>query len=346
MLDAAADLPGTGVVGAKRGGLVLAPHEPGSALGALRGESPRRPVVGAVGQHRAQHLGDDVAGLADHDGVAGAHVLDGHLVGVVEGGGGDRGATHEHGFEPGERGGLTAGSDRHLDVEQRGVALLGRHLVGDRPAGCPGREAQFALQDQVVDLDHDAIDLVVEVVADRLDGLHVLEHGGEVVEALGSVVDRKAQAAQPFEGVEVRTVVGTTDHLPHLVHPERQVARRGDGGILLAQGAGGGVAGVDVGLLAGGLLGGVEGREGGQPQVDLAAHLEHGRGTVSQPLGHVVDGADVGGDVLADPTVAAGGGLHEPTVLIAQRHREPVELELAGPGRRRGFLAEAPQHPL
>ncbi len=183
-------------------------------------------------------------------------------------------------------------------------------------------------------------------MADRLDGLHMVEHGGEVVEALGSVVDRKAQAAQPFEGVEVRTVVGTTDHLPHLVRPERQVARRGDGGILLAQGAGGGVAGVDVGLLAGVLLGGVEGREGGQPQVDLAAHLEHGRGTVGQPLGHVVDGADVGGDVLADPTVAAGGGLHKPTVLIAQRHSEPVELELAGPGRRRGFLAEAPQHPL
>ena len=190
MLDASTDLPGAGVVGAERGGLALAPHKPGAALGALRGEGPWRPVVGAVGQHRAQHLGDDVSGLADHDGVAGAHVLGGHLVGVVEGGGGDRRAAHEHRLQPGERCGLAAGTDRHLDVEQRGGALLGRQLVGDRPAGCPGREAQFALQAQVVDLDHDAVDLVVEVVADRLDGLHMVEHGGEVVEALGSVVDR------------------------------------------------------------------------------------------------------------------------------------------------------------
>ena len=179
------------------------PSPPSAALGALGGEGPGRPVVGSVGQHRAQHLGDDVAGLADHDGVAGTHVLGGHLVGVVEGGGGDRRAAHEHRLQPGERGGLAAGADRHLDVEQRGGALLGRQLVGDRPAGRPGREAQLSLQAQVVDLDHDAVDLVVEVVADGLDGLHVVEHGGEVVEAPAAVVDREAEVAQPSEGVEV-----------------------------------------------------------------------------------------------------------------------------------------------
>ena len=38
---------------------------------------------------------------------------------------------------------------------------------------------------------------------------------------------------------------------------------------------------------------------------------------------------DVGRDVLADPPVATGRGLHEPPVLVAQAHRQPVDLELA-----------------
>ena len=54
--------------------------------------------------------------------------------------------------------------------------------------------------------------------------------------------------------------------------------------------------------------------------------------------------AHVGGDVLADPAVAAGRRLHEPAVLVAQAHRQPVDLQLAHERRRRA--AEAAGDPV
>ena len=119
--------------------------------------------------------------------------------------------------------------------------------------------------------------------------------------------------------------------------PER--AGGGDGWVELAQRAGGGVAGVGEGLEAGGLLTGVEGGEIGVAHIDLAADFEELRGA-GQGLGDVVDGAGVGGDVLAGLAVAAGGGADQLAVLVAQREREAVDLGLGGVGER-GLGVEA-----
>ena len=48
--------------------------------------------------------------------------------------------------------------------------------------------------------------------------------------------------------------------------------------------------------------------------------------------GHVVDGEDVGRDVLARRAVAAGGGTHELSVCVGEGHAQAVDLELAGVG--------------
>ena len=56
-------------------------------------------------------------------------------------------------------------ADVDLDVEQLGVDLLGRVLERDRPARRAAGRAEPALQREVVDLDHDAVDLVLDVVA-------------------------------------------------------------------------------------------------------------------------------------------------------------------------------------
>lgn len=48
-----------------------------------------------------------------------------------------------------------------------------------------------------------------------------------------------------------------------------------------------------------------------------------------QPLGDVRDGADVGGDVLADAAVAAGGGAGEAAVFVGEVDGEAVDLQLA-----------------
>ena len=87
----------------------------------------RRPFV-APAQHRADDLGDDVAGLAHDDRVARAHVLGRDLVLVVEGGQADGRAADEHRLEHGERRGLPGAPDRHLMSFSRVVRSSGGNL--------------------------------------------------------------------------------------------------------------------------------------------------------------------------------------------------------------------------
>ena len=65
----------------------------------------------------------------------------------------------------GERRRAAGASDRDDDVEQLRVDLLGRVLVGDRPARCAAGRAELVVQRELVDLDDDAVDLVLDVVA-------------------------------------------------------------------------------------------------------------------------------------------------------------------------------------
>ena len=139
----------------------------GQSFGNFHGFRPLR----ALGQHRPDDLGDHVARLAHDHGVAGPHVFGLHLVFVVQRGDTDGGATDEHRLEHCERRGLSGAPDRHHDVlEQRG-AFLGRELVGDGPAWRLPRGAERGAQRQVVDLHHDAVDLVGQIVAVLLPAL-------------------------------------------------------------------------------------------------------------------------------------------------------------------------------
>ena len=116
-----------------------------------------------------------------------------------------------------------------------------------------------------------------------------------------------------------------------------QWPRGRDARVLLAQRAGGGVARVDEEPLSRVGLALVHGVEVGDGHVDLAAHLEHvgvRAPGVGQLCGHVLDGGDVGGDVLARHAVAPCGGLHETTLLIHERHGDAVDLGLAREGQR------------
>ena len=54
---------------------------------------------------------------------------------------------------------------RHDDVEQLRVDLLGRVLVGDRPARRAAGGAELFVQGELIDLDDDAVDLVLDAVA-------------------------------------------------------------------------------------------------------------------------------------------------------------------------------------
>src|SRR3972149_2543224 len=66
------------------------PHDRGGPHGRARRHPERAPGAGTPHRQRARHLGDDVAGLLEHDVVADADVLAAHLVEVVQRGPGDR----------------------------------------------------------------------------------------------------------------------------------------------------------------------------------------------------------------------------------------------------------------
>jgi hypothetical protein len=282
--------------------------------------------------HSGQALGDDVAGLADEHGVAGAHVPAGDLVLVVQRGEADGGAGDHHRLQLRERGGHTGPPDRHLDVLEQGGALLGRELVRDRPAGRLGGVAELLLLPGAVDLDHHPVDLVLEVVA-------VLGPAGD--ERLHLVEGRDARGlprhrqAGPLAVGEELGVGGEAHPLRQPERVAQQLERPAGGhlGVLLPQGAGGGVAGVGEDLLAlvGLLL--VEPLEGLGREEDLAADLERGWWLVEgEPVRDAGDGADVGGDVVADQPVPPGRGPGQPAPLVLEGDRDAVDLDLADVG--------------
>gem|GEM_PF-6871041 len=118
-------------------------------------------------------------------------------------------------------------------------------------------------------------------------------------------------------------------HPADAVGEEAQGAAGGDARVELAQGPGGGVAGVGEDLAALLLLAGVQGVEILLGDDHLAADLEQ-RGQrvrlAHEAQGHVLHRAQVLGHLLAHFAVAAGGGGDQPAALIDDLHGQAVEL--------------------
>ena len=337
---------GPGVGAAQVDVAILGRRQLSAAGGAVRrhDEVPLAAVT-QVGD-RPQDLRDDVAGLAHDDHVPDAHALAGHLGGVVESGAGHRRAGDEDRLHHAEGRDAAGASDLDGDVQQPGAYLLGRVLVGGGPARHSGGVAQTALEGVVVELEDDAVDLVDEVVA--VGGVAL-----DVGLALGASPHHGVVGGhrQPPAGQHlVPLVLPGGEPLPRCggdradpVGDHRQGPGGGDGGVLLAQRAGGRVAGVGEDLQEGGSVGLplqiagaallVEGLEVLGGEVDLSAHLEQGGvGVTGQDQGDRGDGPHVAGDVLTGGAVAAGRGPGEDAVLVGQGHGQAVDLDLSGHG--------------
>ena len=328
--DALIALERTGGLDTSGVGLTLGPFEStADRARAEGGELPLGETARTLGEHRADHLGNDIAGLADHDEVARTDVFQADLVLVVERRHGDRGAADEHRLQYGERCGATGAADRDLDVEETGGALLWRELERDRPTGRPRGVTELDALREVVDLHHDTVDVVVEIVAvllpvttERDDLLESVHHPH-----LG--VHGKTERRDEIEGGAMGVDGGPSHHLTELVGPHRQSTPRGDRRVLLAERTRGRVAGIDEQSLTRLVRLPVELVEHRDRHVDLAADLDHLGGSGGQPMGHVSDRADVGGDILADAPVTAGGGVHQLAALVAETHGQTVDLEFA-----------------
>ena len=216
-----------------------------------------------------------------------------------------------------------------------------RELPGDRPARLAPDHAQLAPQRPLVDLDDDAVDLVVELLAPLLPPVAALDDALDARVVLGVGIDLEAALAQPLDLVHVGGEVEAADGADP-VDPDRERPFRGQRRVELADRAGGRVARVGEGRFPGLGPALVEGFEGGDRQVDLAPHFDQ-LGRVGDPQRHRADRAQVLGHVLADPAVAAGGPAHQHPVLVGERDRQAVDLRLGRVAELRGGDVEALQ---
>ena len=159
--------------------------------------------AGPLLDERPHDLGDHVAGLLEDHVVADPDVLAAHLVEVVEGGPGDGRAGDLDRAQVRHRRERPGPADVRHDVLDHGLDLLGRELVGDRPARRPADHAQPLLLVEPVDLDDDAVGLVRQVVARLAPALEEREHAVDVEARLAVRVDREAQRLEPVEGVRL-----------------------------------------------------------------------------------------------------------------------------------------------
>ena len=157
----------------------------------------------------------------------------------------------------------------------------------------------------------------------------------------GVGVDLEAALAQPLDLVHVGGEVEAADRADP-VDPGRERPFGGERRVELADRAGGRVARVGEGRFLGFGAALVERFEGGDRQVDLAAHFDQLR-RVLDPQRDRADRAQVLGDVLADPAVAAGGAADQHAVLVGERDRQAVDLRLGRVAELRGADVEALQ---
>ena len=227
---------------------------------------------GPLLDERAHDLGDHVAGLLQDDAVADADVLAPDLVEVVERRPGDGRTGHLGRREVGDRRERSRPPDVRDDVLDRALDLLGRELVGDRPARRAADHAQSLLLVEAVDLDDDAVGLVRQVVARLAPALGEGDDALDVEIGLVLRVLRQPEPADPVERVGLGSQ-GPVAFLQQLVRPEGEQPAGRDGRVLLAQRARARVARIGVQRQPGLLALAVDAHELGLRHEDLAANV-------------------------------------------------------------------------
>ena len=299
----------------------------------MLGEGPDRGSGRPLLQHRADHFGDDVTGSVDDDRVSLAYVLAPQIVLVVQSRRGHHHATHMHRLQFHVGRDPTRAAGMHGDAFHQGGALLGRKFVGHGPARGSAGGAQVVALPVAVDLDNHAVNLVVDVVAVLLPLGAVAGHLLQGGRAFDIGVDRQAHRAEVLQVLRMAFSARRTGSAGiglRAVAPEAQTPGCGHGGILLAQAPGGGVARIGKGSFVSLCQFLIQAKEDRHRQVDLTTHLQHTRVLAArQARRDRANCTQVGGDVLAHASVAAGGTAHEDAVPIEKRHRQSVDLELA-----------------
>ena len=324
--DVAQALGGAFGTGAAHRDAVLVPHDGRAALRAAVGQAEGDGALGALGFHDLQHLGDDLPGLADEHGVSDADVELVDEVLVVQRGVRHRGAGQAHGLDDGLGREHARAAHLHGDVPHDALLHLGGIFIGHGPARRLGRAAELSALGEGVDLDDRAVDAVGEGVPPLADGVYPRAALGHA--AAGRVRHHgEAVALQGVQRLDVRgefAALGALD----VENDDVQLARGGHFGVLLAHGAGGGVARVGEELLAALRALFVQLVEHGVGHVHLAADYEPLREAAAKLLRQAAHSAQVFRHVLASDAVPARRAADENAVFILEGHGEAVDFRL------------------
>ena len=186
----------------------------------------------------------------------------------------DRDAADLHRRERGERVERSGSSHGHEDVVELGERLARLELERDRPARIAPRRAETLVEIEPVDFDHDAVDLVVEIVAVALAVAAVCDDVVDGRAATDVLVDGKSERTQLGERFELSGRHGARSaQRRDLIGKKRQAALGRQFRVELAHAARRGVARIGKDGQARALAAGVERFEVALAQIDLAAYF-------------------------------------------------------------------------
>jgi hypothetical protein len=192
------------------------------------------------------------------------------------------------------------------------------------------RGAEPPLLLERVDLHHHAVGVVAEPVALGLEAGAILEDGVDGLEPLGARVRLEPGLAEGVDGVAVRGDA-RAGRVAQMIEIDVERSQRGDGRILLAHGTRRRVPGIGERRLPRLLQLPIQPLELRAWHEHLTADLDL-RQRGQRPLEcqrQAADRAEIGRDVLADPSVAARGPAQETAALVHEGDAEPVDLRLA-----------------
>ena len=293
-------------------------HQRTAAGGADSGLFHRRFALARL-PHPAHDLGNHIVGAADPHRRADGHLLALDVAPVVQ-----RGLAHRHTVEVD---GIQMGQGRQLaraaqlpgDAAQGGDAFLRLKLVGHRPPGELVREAHLLAQRKVAHLDHHAVDEEIQAAALPLNFPDALLDFLPVMRP--AQVGADGEAVLPEEIQHPRLgIIGRILDGAHLIKERVKPPRRGHRRIQIAQGSGGGVAGV-LQRLFGRFVVFFQRR---QAHDALALHFQ--KPLVGDAQRHGAHRPGLGQDGLPRDAVAPGGRLHQLTVPVGQVQRQAVKL--------------------
>ncbi|CAI8151807.1 MAG: Uncharacterised protein [Synechococcus sp. CC9902] len=314
--------------------LIAFAHENTAAFGALIRKLHHVGVAGSELRQHANHLRDDFACLAHHDGVAQMQIQLNDPVGVVEGGAADAGAGQSHGFELRHRRDRTGAAHLNADPYQTCWGFFGWVFEGDRPAWRLLSESGFILKTQIVQLHHHAIGGVREVMALLFPAIAEVLDRHQVRSELTVRVDPEPCLLKPLQDSPLAAglLAGGARQMQG-VGEEVEPACRHHLRVQLSQGSSAGVAGVGEESLTATFTLGVDRCKGGVGNERLPADFHPGRGIVDlQTQRDRIDRPHIGCDLLTAAAVASGCSTVQHPVSVTEGQGIAVDLQLTHQG--------------